>query len=133
MHVGALVIVSIVPAAIVTRTALTLFVMLSFVYALLQHARLGLLSNRLPHWLKPRIVEAVEWDTAGNWSVRYTGSARWHGCELRERWLHPWVVILRLRSETDARSLNLLVAADAVAADAFRRLRARLRLQTAAV
>lgn len=133
MHVGALIIVWAVPGAVVTRAALTVVVVLSFVHALLQHARLGLLSKRLPQWLKPRIVEAVEWDTAGNWSVRYAGSAQWHGCVLRERWLHPWVVILRLRSEMDARALNVLVAADAVAADAFRRLRARLRLQTVAV
>lgn len=86
--------------------------------------------RRWPPLLAPPVVDALEWNRDGNWSVRFLGSTQWHPCELRERWLQPWLVILRLRDDSDARTWSVLVVRDAVAPDAFRRLRARLRLQT---
>jgi len=132
MHAGAFAIVWTVPAGAITRAALVLCVALSAAYVLLRHGRLGGLSKRLADRFVPRIVSAVEWDRDGNWSLRDSESEQWWPCELREHWLHPWLVILRLRPEAGSRALNVLIPADAVAADAFRRLRARLRLQTAA-
>lgn len=132
MHVGAFTIAWIVPASALVRAGLVLFVLGSFAHALMRHARLGVSWNGLPVWLRPKIVAALEWDRAGDWSVRYAGEVQWHACVLRDRWLHPRLVILRLRSETDARAVHVLLAADAVAREPFRRLRARLQLQTAA-
>ncbi len=131
MHAGAFAIVWIAPAGAITRAALVLCVALSAVYVLLRYGRLGGLSKRVEDRFV-QVVSAVEWDSGGNWSLRYAGSVQWQPCELREYWLHPWLVILRLRSDGDGRTLSVLIPADAVAADAFRRLRARLRLQTAA-
>lgn len=132
MHAGALAIVWIVPAGAITRAVLTLFVAGSAWYALSHVGCFGRIAERWPGWLRPRIVTAIEWDSDGNWSLRDSESEQWRPCELREHWLHPWLVILRLRPETNSRALNVLIPADAVAADAFRRVRARLRLQTAA-
>lgn len=133
MHVGAVTIVWIVPADALLRAGLMLFVLASFAHALMRHARLGASWSGLPAWLRPRIVAALEWDAAGDWSMRYAGETQWRACVLRDRWLHPRLVILRLRSETDGRAVTVLLAADAVACEPFRRLRARLQLQTAAV
>ena len=130
MHAGALTIVWIVPVGAITRAVLALFVAWSAWYAL---SHVGCFARkRWPGWLTPRIVTAIEWDSNGNWSLRDSESEQWWPCELREHWLHPWLVILRLRPEAGSRALNVLIPADAVAADAFRRVRARLRLQTAA-
>jgi len=132
MHAGALAIVWIVPAANSTRAVLVSFVLLSAAaYALLRHGRFGLLARHLPSWMRASIVDAIEWDSDDNWSLRDFPSGRWHRCELRERLVHPGLVVLRLRPETEPRTRNVVIMADAVAADELRRLRARLRLQTA--
>lgn len=132
MHVGAFTIVWVVPASVLVRAGLMLFVLVSFAHVLLRHARLGASWSGVPTWLRPRTVAALEWDAAGDWSVRYAGETQWHACVLRDRWLHPRLVILRLRSETDARAVHVLLAADVVAPEPFRRLRARLQLQIVA-
>lgn len=132
MHVGAYAIVWLMPMAIYLRVGVAIAVIVSLGHTLVRHARLVSLANRLPVWLRPRVVDAVEWDAAGNWSIRYVASTQWHPCALREHWLHPWLVILRLRPETGRGTATVLIVADAVAADGFRRLRARLRLQVAA-
>lgn len=132
MHAGALAIVWIVPAGTVTGAMLALFVAWSAWYALSHVGCFVRRSERWPGWLRPRIVTAIEWDSDGNWSLCDSKSEQWWPCELREHGLHPWLVILRLRPEAGSRALSVLIPADAVAADAFRRLRARLRLQTAA-
>ena len=133
MHGGAFIIVWSVPADALLRAGLMFFVLASFAHALMRHARLGVSWKSLPVWLRPNVVAALEWDRAGDWSVRYVGETQWHACVLRDRWLHPRLVILRLRSETDARAATVLLVVDAVASEPFRHLRARLQLQTAAV
>ena len=133
MHVGAFALVWLMPMAMYLRVGIATAVIVSLGYTLVRHARLARLANRLPTWLQPRVIDVVEWDATGNWSIRYAASPQRHPCTLREYWLHPWLVILRLRPETGRGTANVLIAADAVAADGFRRLRARLRLQPAAV
>ncbi len=131
MHAGALAIVWLVPTADGARAVLVPFVLLSAAYTLLRHGRFGLLARHLPNWMRARIVDAIEWDSDDNWSLRDFASGQWHRCELRERLVHPGLVVLRLRPETEPRTRNVVIMADAVAADELRRLRARLRLQTA--
>lgn len=132
MHIGALGIVAIVPMHGLVRAALMLFALVSATRALLHHGRLRIRLPRTLQWLAPRVVAAIEWDSAGNWSIRYASAPTWLTCELREHWWQPWLVILRLYVEPDGRCRSVLIPADALAPDEFRRLRARLRLQTAA-
>lgn len=77
-------------------------------------------------------VTAVELDRDGSWALRFAGDASWHSCRLIDRWVQPRVVILRLRRDGWRRAHNVVIFADAVAAEPFRRLRARLRLEAAA-
>lgn len=75
------------------------------------------------------IVE-LEMDTEDECAVRQRGSDHWQECRMSAAWVHPTLVVLRLTGERGGR-FNLVVARDAVPAEAFRRLRVRLRLRTA--
>lgn len=132
MHLGAFAIAGVVPMAAWMRIVLILFVACSASHALVRYGRLDGVARRLPRWLRPRVVEAIEWNRDGNWSLRYAQSPEWLACEPLGRWWQPWLVILRLRVESDGRVATVLVPSDAAARDAFRRLRARLRWQSAA-
>lgn len=133
MHLGAFAIAGVVPMAAWARVVLILLIGLSAGHALVRYGRLESVARRLPPWLRPRVVVAIEWNRDGNWSLRYAQSPEWLACEPLGRWWQPWLVILRLRVESDGRVVTVLVPADAAPTDAFRRLRARLRWQTAAV
>lgn len=132
MHLGAFAIAGVVPMAAWTRIALISAIALSAAHALIRYGRLDGIAQHLPQRLRPRVVEAIEWNREGNWSLRYAQSPEWLACEPLGRWWQPWLVILRLRVESDGHAVTVLVPSDAAARDAFRRLRARLRWQSAA-
>jgi len=117
MHLGAAAIVAVVPLPWPARAALWA--------ALLASAYLALAPSR-------RTVAAVELDGDGSWALRLRGDEAWHACELTDRWVHPFLVILRLHIEGRRRAISLVIPADAAAAEPFRRLRARLRMEPAA-
>lgn len=79
-------------------------------------------------------VTGLELDREGYCSVRRGPEAEgvWQAYEVAQAVVHPWLVILLLRSEGRRRPLGLAIAADAVEPEPFRRLRARLRLRTRA-
>lgn len=76
-------------------------------------------------------IEAVELDTEGSLSVRFTGNEHWHSCQVKSRFVHPWVTLLSLRVVGRSIPIKLVIAADAVEAEAFRRWRVRLKHETA--
>jgi len=131
MHLGAFAIAGVVPMAAWTRIALISVIALSAAHALIRYGRLDGIAQLLPRRLRPRVVDAIEWSREGNWSLRYVRSLEWLPCEPLGRWWQPWLVILRLRVES-GHVVTMLIPADASAGDAFRRLRARLRWQSAA-
>ena len=79
-----------------------------------------------------RAIVGFAIDDDGACAVRLRSSETWHEARLIERWVHPWLTILVVRHPGSRWRSSLLLPADAVPADAFRRLRVRLRLQSAA-
>ena len=78
------------------------------------------------------VIEAVELDENGDSAFRLRGEDRWRPGRISARFIHPWVFIGQVKLEGRRRSQALVVAADAVAPQAFRRWRARLRFRNAA-
>ena len=77
-------------------------------------------------------VTGFELDREGYCSVRWGPEGVWQAYEVAQAVVHPWLVILLLRKQGRHRPLGLVIVADAVESEPFRRLRARLRLQTRA-
>ncbi len=77
-------------------------------------------------------ITGFELDREGYCSVRRRPEDAWQAYEVAQAVVHPWFVILLLRREGRRWPLGLVIAADAVEPESFRRLRARLRLQTRA-
>ena len=80
----------------------------------------------------PDAVEEIEIDTERELSVRLAGSTAWRKCRLRHSFVHPWIMLLSLRVDDQKWPVNVVVAADAVEPEAFRRWRVALRLRTVA-
>lgn len=77
-------------------------------------------------------ITALELDGEGICAVRRGREGPWQTCERFRAVVHPWMVIFLLREEGRRWSTGLVIAVDAVEPEPFRRLRARLRLQTRA-
>lgn len=77
--------------------------------------------------LKPGDVIRAQGQVDGEWTLTFRDDRREAGwkVDVRRSFCHPWLVILALRRAQ--RRLYLPLAADAVAADALRRLRVSLR------
>lgn len=77
-----------------------------------------------------RAVHSVELEGDGDWTLRLKNMQDWGPCRLRARFVHPWLVVVQLRCPSSRLPLSLVIAADAVERDTFRRLRARLTVQS---
>lgn len=64
--------------------------------------------------------------------IQFTGIDAWHSCRLVDSWVHPWVVIARLRCDPRWLSVGLVIPMDAADPELFRQLRVRLRLRRVA-
>ena len=80
----------------------------------------------------PDAVEEIEIDTESELSVRLAGSTAWRNGRLAASFVHPWVMLLSLRLDDRKWPVNVVVAADAVESEAFRRWRVALKLQAVA-
>ncbi len=90
-------------------------------------------SLRTHGWRRAsRTITAFELDHEGLCSVRLGQDPDWHECEIRRAVIHPRLVLLWLRIRGRHWPTGLVLAGDAVDAEAFRRLRARLPLETRA-
>jgi len=74
-------------------------------------------------------VPGFEIDTDGDYFMR-RDTGDWIPCRYVESFLSPWLVIVRLVPEGGRRPVSVLLAADAVAPEEFRELRARLHFQS---
>lgn len=122
LHLGAMTLVVIVPLDPAAKIGLGVALGMSLIQSTGVH---GLRRRR-------SAVTELELDSEDLCSVRLYGREEWLPCRVSRSLLHPWVSVLVLRIEGRRRPLGLVLPADAVEPDAFRRLRARLRLQTAA-
>lgn len=64
--------------------------------------------------------------------IQFAGIDAWHSCRLVDSWVHPWVVIARLRYDPRGLSVGVVIPWDAVDPELFRQLRIRLRLRRVA-
>ena len=75
-----------------------------------------------------RSVVGLELDVAGGCAVCYAGAPEWFACSVTETYVHPRVVILCLQGEAPVRRFSVVMAWDAVPAEAFRELRVCVNL-----
>lgn len=146
-HVGAGALVWMLPWPVGAQAALTAGMMVSLYREMRRHAlRQG-----------PKAITGLEIDTDGDYSLR-VGQGDWTACRYVESFRSEWLVIVRLKLEGTSgsrvdrdgpslkivwmaifrgplearrRSVNLLLARDAVEPNVFRELRARLHFQVA--
>ena len=121
-HAGGAILVGMVPLHGFLKTGLWALLVVSAVHAIRLH---GLRTAS-------RAVVELELDTEGLCAVRRKGDENWRAAEIVQSLVHPWLVILVLKPADRLWRVSLVIPADAVEAEVFRRLRARLRLQTRA-
>lgn len=80
----------------------------------------------------PGAVTGLELDREGLCALRGGHSGGWRNGEIVRALVHPWGVLLTVRLDGRRRPAYVTIPADAVAAEPFRRLRARLRLESRA-
>lgn len=121
VHVGAAAIAALSPLALSLRVAILVLVAAGLYRGLGRHA-----LRRGRHAITGFVLN--DDDTC---AVRH-GAGDWEDARLLDRWVHPRLTILVVRGARRRRASGIVVPWDAVPAEAFRRLRVRLRLQTAA-
>lgn len=117
MHVGAVVVLVLIPAGILMRAAALVLICVS------------LLSNLGTHAFRtrPQAIKRIEIRNEG-WTL-ISNAGQFECCRVIAQFVHAWFVVLRLKPE-GGRELSLVIARDALAAESFRALRARLNLVT---
>ena len=116
LHIGAMLMACLLPISILIRLSLLALLIASVVHILLTHA-----------WRRsPRAIRKVVFEDDGDWVLEMRNEESLGPCRLRSHFVHPWLVILQLRCPQGRLPISLIVAADAVHTDTFRRLRARL-------
>jgi toxin CptA len=81
----------------------------------------------------PGSVQRLEVANDGSCAVWLFGATDWEAGRIAARFVSPWLVILSIRCESSRWPLGLVIPADAVEAELFRRLRVTLKQQSAAV
>jgi hypothetical protein len=73
-----------------------------------------------------RAVKALRLNDGNNLLLQTSGSRSWKAVALKSSFVHPKLVLLRVRPDGERLSATVMITADAVDANAFRRLRAAL-------
>ncbi len=122
VHVGAAAIALLMPVTVLLRLAICALVAVSLYRALWAHA-LRRSANA---------IVAVELDGEGGACAVRRRAMDWRQGRLIDRWAHPLLTLLVVRCDESRWPANVVIPADAVAKETFRRLRVRLRLRTSA-
>ncbi len=77
----------------------------------------------------PGATVSLLWPSGTQWHVRSRNGAEVSAQLSPESFVRPWLTVLLLRPETGGRPRNVVLLADMLDAEAFRRLRVRLRLE----
>ena len=119
-HVGAGVLLWVLPWPVGVQVVLTIGLMVSLAHELRRHAlRQGL-----------NAITGLEIDTDGDYSLR-VGQGDWTACQYVESFRSEWLAIVRFKLEARRWPVTVLLARGAVEPNAFRELRARLHFQVA--
>ncbi len=121
IHIGGIVLVGLAVSAWLVRVGLWALLGFSLYHAWRLHVR------RTSPWA----IEGIAVDSEETLSVKFHGVADRRSCRIISRFVHPWLVVLRLQVEACRWPVKLVIVVDAAEADSFRRLRAWLRLQSA--
>lgn len=121
VHLGAMILAAVIPTGWPMCLVLWGLLGWSLYYSMITHAwRTGSLA-----------VQAIELDNEGVASVRLAGSETWQPARITSHFVHPWLTLMSLRLESRRWPVNLVIAADAVEPEPFRRWRVALKLQAA--
>jgi len=122
IHLGGMVLVLLVPLSFLLTIGLLVVLTASLANSLGVHG-----------WRRARrAITAFELDHEGLCSVQLGQKPDWQECDIRRAVIQPGIVLLWLRIKRRRWPSGLVLAADAVEPEAFRRLRARLPLETRA-
>lgn len=122
IHLGGMVLVLLVPLPFLLTPVLLIALVANLADALGTHG-----------WRRTnRAITAFELDHEGLCSVQLGQKPDWHECDVLRAVIHPGLVLLWLRIKGRRWPSGLVLAGDAVEPEAFRRLRARLPLETRA-
>lgn len=119
IHLGALTLVWWLPMTVWAQAPLAAALVASLTHSLW---RLG----------PGRYISALALSGDDAWSWRRAGDGAWEHAELLGSYLHPALIILRLRAGSGSRRLAILLTADTVAAEILRELRVRIAGQAQA-
>lgn len=123
MHLGGILLVAAVPVIWPVRLGLWGALGWSLYYSLVTHA-----------WRSsPLAITAIELDNEEQVSVRLADSEAWQPVQITSRFVHPWLTLMSLRLESRRWPVSLVIAADAVEVEPFRRWRVALKLQVVPV
>lgn len=123
VHLGGMALVTAVPVIWSVRLGLWGVLGWSLYYSLVTHA-----------WRSSALaITAIEMDNEEQVSVRLAGSEVWQTAQIASRFVHPWLTLMSLRLEGRRWPVSLVIAADAVEAEPFRRWRVALKLQVVPV
>jgi Membrane-bound toxin component of toxin-antitoxin system len=122
VHLGGMALIGVIPLAMIFRLGLWALLAWSLYRSLQTHA-----------WRKGSMaILALELDGDGVAAVRFEGGETWHQARITSRFVHSWLTLLSLHIESRRWPVKLVIVADAVEPESFRRWRARLKLLTAA-
>ena len=86
-------------------------------------------AMRVHAWrLGTSAIVAIEMDGEGAALVRFAQRVDWQPCEIISRFVHPRLTLLSLKLESRRWPVSLVIAADAVEPEPFRRWRVALKL-----
>lgn len=123
LHGGAVGLALFLPLPVLVRVALVVALTASLYHTLRQHA--------LREWR--RAVTAIAFsDASDECEIRFRGSPVWCPGRLVDRWVHPRLAILVVRLTQSRWPVSVMIPADALGPESFRRLRVRLKLQASA-
>lgn len=119
LHLGAALLVGIVPLHLSWRIGLWAALLLSLYHVVTSHG-----------WRRGRrAITTAALDGEGQLTVNFAGNETAVEARIISRFIHPWLSVLSLRCADRRWPVSLIVAQDAVDPETFRRWRARLKLQ----
>lgn len=122
VHGGAVALGLMLPLALTVRITLVALIAVSLYRSVQRH---GL---RRAH----NAIEALALNVDDDCALRHRGSSEWRPGRLIDRWVQRWLTILVVRCDGHRWAESVVICADALPAERFRRLRVRLRLRTEA-